>query len=316
MRAAVIHAPGTSPRTGDVPDAVAPDGRHVITVLAAPLPPIELLIASGTSYFGVPACPYVPGLQGVGEAADGRRLLFATSAGLVAGESGGMAERCAVDPARTMDIGDADPVVAAALGNSAPAALGALRRGRLSPDDTVIVLGASGTVGQVAIQAAKAAGATVVAVARGADGCERARVLGADAAVDAADGDVDRMAADLTEACAGQGSLVIDPVAGAPAAAALRALAPGGRLVNLGDSAGPLLTVPSALLRSRTLEILGHTNLALGWDGQSALVREALAMVADGRLTIDIEAVGLEEAESAWDRMAAGGVRARLVLVP
>ncbi len=316
MRAAVITSPGMSPRTIDYADPVDVEGRENVTVTAAAIPPVELLIASGTTYFGVPPCPYIPGLHGTGTTADGRPILFATSAGMFSGEGGSMAEHCAVDLARTLELPDIDVVVAAALANPAPAALGALARGRLVPGETVIVLGASGLVGQIAVQAAHAAGARVVAVARGAHNRERALTRGADAAIDSADIDVDQLAASLLEATDGGAQLVIDPVAGMPALAATRALAPGGRLVNLGDSAAAMLSLPSALVRSRGIDVLGFSTVSLGWPGQSALLQQAFDMARNGTLGIDIEKVPLDDAESAWDRMSAGTVGTRLVLIP
>ena len=101
-----------------------------------------------------------------------------------------------------------------------------------------------------------------------------------------------------------------------PALAAAQALAPGGRLVNLGDSAGALLSLPSALLRGRSIDVLGFSILSLGWPGQSALMHEAFNMVRAGTLSIDVESVPLDDAEKAWDRLSAGRVGTRLVLVP
>lgn len=316
MRAAVLISPGSSPRTIDCADPADAEGRERVTVTGAAIPPVELLIASGATYFGVPPCPYIPGLHGTGITADGRRILFATSAGLVPGEGGSMAEQCLVDPARTLELPAIDAAVAAALANPAPAALGALARGRLAEGETVIVLGASGLVGQIAVQAARAAGARVVAVVRGEEDCDGALARGADAAIDSAHLDVDQLAASLLEATDGGAQLVIDPVAGIPALAAARALAPGGRLVNLGDSAGALLSLPSALLRGRSIDVLGFSTLSLGWPGQSALMHEAFNMVRAGTLSIDVESVPLDDAEEAWDRLSAGRVGTRLVLVP
>ena len=208
MRAAVLTSPGSSPRTIDCADPADAEGRERVTVTGAAIPPVELLIASGATYFGVPPCPYIPGLHGTGITADGRRILFATSAGLVPGEGGSMAEQCLVDPARTLELPAIDAAVAAALANPAPAALGALARGRLAEGETVIVLGASGLVGQIAVQAARAAGARVVAVVRGEEDCDGALARGADAAIDSAHLDVDQLAASLLQAtgtrrCAG-----------------------------------------------------------------------------------------------------------------
>ena len=318
MRAAVLTTPSDIPRCVEHPDPTPTEGRIIVRVTAAPIAPIDLLIASGQTYLGVPACAYVPGLQGIGVMPDGRRVFFATSAGMAPGD-GSMAELCLVDPTRTIDIPDSpdiDDAVAAPLGNSGVAAAGALRRGGLTQGQTVIVLGASGVVGKIGVQLAAAAGARVIAVARGEQALSRARELGAHDTVDASSGDVDSIAADLIAAAEGGAHLVLDPIAGVPAAAALRAMAPGGRLVNLGESAGPLIAVPSALLRSRSLEVLGFTTLSLTWEQQREVLTELLGLVATGQLTVDVERVPLADAHLAWARMAESGRRARLVLVP
>jgi NADPH:quinone reductase-like Zn-dependent oxidoreductase len=99
VRAAVLTQPGEPPAPGEHPDPVAGVGETVVRVTAAPVVPLDLLCASGTSYFGRPAVPYVPGVQGVGVVessavlAPGTRVWFATSAGMAPGD-GGLAERC------------------------------------------------------------------------------------------------------------------------------------------------------------------------------------------------------------------------------
>ena len=191
MRAAVLHTPGEPPRLAEHPDPTAGAGRTLVRVTAAPLVPLDLLCASGTSYFGRPAVPYVPGVQGVGVVetstalAAGTRVWFATSAGMAPGD-GSHAERCAVpdDDLVPLDTAVPDPLVAA-LGLSAVAAWMSLTwRARLAPGERVVVLGGGGAVGQVGIGAAQALGAgRVVAVARSEGALDRARAAGADAVV-------------------------------------------------------------------------------------------------------------------------------------
>ena len=92
MRAAVLHTPGEPPVFGDHPDPVPTPGQSLVRVAAAPLVPLDLLCASGTSYFGRPAVPYVPGVQGVGTVERsgvldaGTRVWFSTSAGMTPGD--------------------------------------------------------------------------------------------------------------------------------------------------------------------------------------------------------------------------------------
>ena len=176
MRAALLHAYGSAPVLGDRPEPA--DAVHLVEVTAAPIVPLDLLCASGTSYFGQQPLPYVPGVQGIGvvrrspELATGRRVWFATTAGMRPGD-GSMAELCAVAAADLVPIdGELSDAAAAAIGTSGIAAWMALTwRAGLQPGERVVVLGASGIVGQVALAAARHLGAAhVVAVVRSAVG--------------------------------------------------------------------------------------------------------------------------------------------------
>src|SRR5919112_6799386 len=103
MRAAVLTAHGEPPSYAEHPDPVAVDDQVLVRITAAPVVPLDLLCASGTSYFGQPALPYVPGVQGVGVTDDGRRVWVASSAGMRPGD-GTLAERYAVTPADIVAI--------------------------------------------------------------------------------------------------------------------------------------------------------------------------------------------------------------------
>jgi NADPH:quinone reductase len=310
--AAVLTAHGAAPAVADRDHPAAAAGQVLIDVVAAPITPLDLICASGTSYFGRPALPYVPGVQGVGVVAGpggpypaGTPVWFATDAGMRPGD-GSMATRAAVPAADVVPIpAGVDPVLAAALGLSAVAAWMALtHRGELRPGETVLVLGAGGVVGQVGVQAARLLGADrVVAAARSGDARARARDLGADAAV----------ALDGIEA-AGPVDLVLDPLFGPPAEAAVRALAPHGRLVNLGSSAGPTATFDSATVRSRSLRVLGYTNNELTPEQRAGALTAVLGHAAAGRLTARHERVPFADAAAGWERQAAGGAGGRIVL--
>lgn len=339
MRAAVIHTPGAAAKAGDHPAPTAGPGQSLVEVTAAAITPLDLLCASGTSYFGVPATPYVPGVAGVGvirtseTLEPGTRVWFATSAGSAPGD-GSMAEHCVVPDADLValpdsSVGAVDDAVVAALGLSAVAAWNVLTlSARQAPGETVLVLGAGGVVGQVAIQAARLLGAgRVVAAARSEADLDRARRLGADATVTLSgppdrdqepglDGHrLEQLVADLGTACAGSADVVVDPLCGLPSTAAARVLGPHGRLVNLGSAAGPTASWDSATLRSRSASILGYTNN----DLTSAQRRDALLAVvrhaAEGSLSVAHERVPLEEAARGWERQATGTASGRVVLI-
>jgi NADPH:quinone reductase-like Zn-dependent oxidoreductase len=297
---------------------MAGEGRSIVRVTAAPIVPLDLLCASGTSYFGPPALPYVPGVQGVGVVEEssavpaGTRVFFATSAGMTAGD-GSFAERAAVpdEDLVPLDVPVLDAAVAA-IGLSGVAGWMTLTwRARMQPGEQVLVLGGGGAVGQVAIGAARVLGAArVVAVVRSDASRERALAAGADEVV-ALSSDVDELTARLGEPSY---DVVIDPVFGTAATAASRVLAPGGRLVNLGGSSGDEAVFSSAVLRSKSASVLGYTNNALTTDQRRDALTAVLNHAASGAITVAYETVRLADIGSAWHRQSTGDTPGRLVL--
>jgi NADPH:quinone reductase len=317
VRAAQVVELGRPPVVADREPPAGVEGHVLVDVLAAPVTPLDLLCATGTSYFGKPATPYVPGVQGVGRAGD-RVVWFPTSAGMAPGD-GSMAERTVVAEPDLVPLPDgADPVEVAALGLSAVAAHMALTwRGELVPGEQVIVFGAGGVVGQAAVQLARAAGARrVIAGARSQAARARAAEAGADAVVALDTDDVAELARRFAAAADGPVDLVLDPLYGAPAAAAARALCPHGRLVNLGSSAGETCPLDSSTLRSRSLRLLGYTNNALTREQRAAAVTAVAEHAARGTLTVAHEVVPLVDAGAAWQRQADGRAGGRIVLTP
>src|SRR5579885_2364504 len=323
MFAAVLRQHAAPPEHGSWPIPRRGPGQALVRVTAAPISPLDLLCASGTSYFGAPRLPYIPGTQGVGivmEAdalAPGQRIWFSCDAGMKPGD-GSMAEYCVIDEASALTLPDQiDEDLAAALGLSSIAAWMALTwRGRLQPGEQVLVLGASGAVGQVAVQAAKLLGAgRVIAASRDAVGRNRALKLGADALVDLTSDDVDELSRRIATACDGPLHLVIDPVWGLPAEAAARVLGSEGRLVNIGSAAGASARFESAIVRSRLHAIVGYTNNALTHEQKAQALKQILAHAAAGRCTVEREMVPLEQAADAWERQAAFA-RHKFILIP
>ena len=194
MQATVLTSPGQPPEVAEHPQPEPQPGRTLVRVTAAPVVPLDLLCASGTSYFGRPAVPYVPGVQGVGVVADsavhpvGGRVFVATTAGMSPGD-GSQAQWCSVPDDDVVLLADGDGLTdaaVAAIGLSGVAAWMALSwRAQLQPGERVLVLGAGGAVGQVAVGAARALGAgRVVAACRPGSSVVRARQAGADAVVE------------------------------------------------------------------------------------------------------------------------------------
>jgi NADPH:quinone reductase-like Zn-dependent oxidoreductase len=314
VRAALLTAYGRAPEPTPHVLSEPGAGQALVRVSAAPIAPLDLLCATGTSYFGPPPLPYVPGVQGVGvvvradTVAPGTRVWFATDAGMRPGD-GSLAEAAVVGETQLVPIppGVAD-VDAAALGLSAVAAWMALTwRGRLEPGERVLVLGAGGVVGQVAVQAAAALGAgAVVAASRRESARERALRSGASAVVDLADADVDELEVRLRAVAVGPFDLVLDPVCGDASTAALRLLAERGRLVHLGSSGGPIASFSSAALRSGSHSILGYTNNSLIPQQRAEALTSVLELAAEGRCTVAAEPFPLADVAQAWNRAAEG----------
>lgn len=310
MRAAVLREYGV-PRPDDFQEPAAADDQAVVDVLAAGLNPVDVAICAGRFYAGPPPLPCVAGREGVG-LLDARRVYFDAPIW----PFGSMAERALVDPRSTYEVPDGvDDGVAVALGISGLAAWLALTwRAELQPGEHVLVLGASGVLGQIAVQAAKLLGAArVVAAARSQEGLQRCLELGADAAV-RLDGS-DELPARLAEAAEGRIDVVVDPVFGEPFVAALGAASFGARIVQLGAGAGAEATLPSAAIRGKMLVIMGHTNFAAPPEVKREAYQRLAEAAAAGQIEVQCDPMELERVAEAWERLAAGSHR-KIVLVP
>jgi NADPH2:quinone reductase len=312
VRAALVREIGATP---ELDDAAEPSGE-TIEVLAAPINPIDLAVSRGMLATGHPELPYVPGCEAVGRTADGRVVwIFGGSLGRTS--NGAMAERAAIGDAQAIDVPDgADHALAAALGIAGLAGwLPLAWRAPLQGGENVLVLGATGSVGNVAVQTAKLLGAArVVAAGRSAAGLERASALGADATIRI--DDEDDLVAAFRQAFGGEGpSYVFDPLWGEPAAAAVQAAAPRATIVNLGQSAGAIAELASASVRFKNLAILGHTNFLVPPDELAQHYRRLVEHAVAGEIRLDVERVPLEAVADAWRRQAEGA-GTKLVITP
>lgn len=304
MRAFVLRECGAAPEIEDVDEPVATDGNAVVDVLAAGLNPVDLKQAADPS--GV--LPRVVGNEAVVRY-DGARA-YAERA---MPPHGSLAGRAVVDPALLVRLGDeVGDAEALAIGIAGLAAWVSLETAAgLRPGETVVVLGAGGAVGQVAVQAARLLGAgRVVAVGRDRVSLDRARDLGADAVVRLGGPDDD---GGLLAATAGGADVVLDPVFGQPLVHALRATRPGARVVSIGSSAAPEAVVPFAGLRGRSM--LTYSNQLTDPVTKRAAYTTMLGHVASGSLRVAVDVVGLDSAPQAWARQARSP-RTKLVVVP
>ena len=308
MRAARVTQLGEPPVVRDVPRPVAHSHQALIQVTAAALNPVTLATASGVFYGGHPQIPYIPGTEGAGIVVQGTSLAPGTRVRFEASEQvgGALAEFCAASEAECVDLpaGLGDDL-AAGLGVAGLAAWLALRDAvQLQPRERVLILGATGAVGQIAIQSARIMGAgRVVAAGRDRQALEHCLTLGADAIVAMTDAQTDQeLALAFTEAAQGPLEVVFDPVFGLPSRAASQACGLRARLVNLGQSAGAEATYRSRDIRGKLLTIVGHSNRAVAVEVRNAAFRELAEHAASGRIQLGVEAFPLTEVALAWAR--------------
>ena len=308
-------------------------------IRAAALNPVELQIWNGHFFDGPPRPPYVIGLEGIGVVEEGERLSPGTRVRVEFvhpgyGRDGAVAEY-AVAPeepdasdrasqASVAPIGDElDDAQAAALGVPVFTALMCLERAEAAGASLdgahVLVTGATGSVGLVAVQLAKLLGAArVVAAGRNRERMERALSLGADATVELSDGLGARELRDrFSDAAAGRLDVALDPLWGEPGRAAIEALTRDGVYVSFGQAAGPVAELSGIPLRNRRVTVVGHSGAwASPQERQAALARaHELAKRGGSRLTLDTDELALGEIGDAWERLASSAGR-RLVVRP
>ena len=311
MRAALIVGLGEKPSIGEIDETVPGTEEVLVELVAATLNPADLVIASGGFHAGHPELPYVPGLEAVGMVAGVRR--FVLGGGLGVTRNGTLSEWFTAPESALIDLPEgADPTVAVALGTAGLAGwLPIVWRAGTQLGDIVLVLGATGTAGMVAVQAARAAGAGRVVVAgRNPVRLQRLSRM-ADVVVDLTAPDYSEQ---LRSACSPGADVIYDPLWGPSLVAALGAAAMGARIVQVGAAAGPAVEVPSAAIRGRQLSVLGYTNFAVPRpvliDAYQTIVRRAVA----GELVVDVALRSLTDVNEAWSSVRAGAIKQ--VLVP
>lgn len=300
MRAAVIERLGEPPRIADVPD---PAGDVLVEVECVPLNPIDVAVGSGRHYSGSPETPFVPGAEAVGRRRDTGERVWVHGRRM-----GGMAELLVAPEDALLSVPEgADPALAGACGIAGMAGwLPVVWRAPVREGDRVLVLGATGTAGQFALQGARLRGAArIVAAGRDPEGLERALRLGADEAVRL--DELDR----LRELAP---TYVYDPLWGEPLAVAAEACARGARIVHVGQSAGGDATLSSAVVRGKGLELYGYSNFLVPPEVLEREYRALVDHVTRGEVQVEVERVPFEEVTDAWERQATGRAKQKLVL--
>jgi NADPH2:quinone reductase len=321
MKAAVLRSLGEPPRCEDFRDPDPGSGEVKVRIRAASLKNIDKAMASGSHYDRYRELPVVCGIDGVGILDDGTRAYC----GGPRRPFGMMAEQTVVSRAWCLPIPDrVDDVTAAALPNPALSSwLPLVWRARLKPGETVLILGATGVAGKLAIQIAKHLGAArVVAAGRNQRVLETLPDLGADAIIALDQPDQRLSAAFREEGGRSHFDVILDYLWGHPTEVLLDALtghdlkaeSTGSRLVAIGEMAGPTISLSAAALRSSGLELSGSGGGSVPRTAIFDAFPELWALAADGALRIDTEAVALADVEHAWQREDLGG--RRIVIIP
>jgi NADPH2:quinone reductase len=320
VAAAVLREYGKPPEFGSFDGPPAPsDGQLLVEVEVAGLNPVDVALGEQTYYLPSPPVPYVPGIEAVGRVIDSAAPAIAAGdrvyVSLPAIPHGTFAARTLQYAATAVPIPeDADPGLACALGIAGVAAHASLHyRAKLQPEERVVVLGATGVVGMIAVQAARLLGAgSIVAVGRNRERLEATRELGATATLRIGEDDLSEA---IREATGGGADVVIDMLCGAPAEAALEATAINGRLVQLGRSAAETMELKSATVRGKALSIIGHTNVLTPPEVRRAAYDWLLEKATAGELRIEVESIPLSDVAEAWARQKSSPGH-KLVLSP
>lgn len=322
MKAAVLYKLGELPRFDDFVEPEVGQNEALVRVRAASLKNSDRMMASGSHYDSHSELPVVCGMDGVGVLDDGTRVFC----GGPRPPFGMMAERTVVSRVRCMPVPDnVSDEVAAALPNPALSSwLPLIWRAQLIQGETVLILGATGVAGKLAIQIAKHLGAgRVVAVGRNKNILESLNELGADATISLELPDEKLRDAFMWEAKSNHIDVVLDYLWGHPMEVLLDALTGHDtltvssrvRLVEIGEMAGAIIKLHAATLRSSGIEIYGSGG---GGIVPPQAIFEAIPQVwslaASGALRIDVETVPLADVGKVWGQQDSKG--RRIVLVP
>jgi len=316
MKAAVLEGIGKAPRWEEFDEPEAGEGEAVVRVRAAAVKPVDKQLAAGTHYASPKEedLPIICGTDGVGLLEDGTRVFF----GGCRRPFGAMAELTVVPRAFCFGLpAGLDDDTAAALPNPGVSAwLSLAHRARLVAGETVLILGATGVTGQLAVQIAKLLGAKrVVGVGRNEGVLARLGELGADATIQ-----LDQAAGTLKEAYLsemGEGfDVVLDYLWGKPTEALLAAMSKPEfavatketRVVQVGESAGATIELPAAVLRSTAITILGTAGIP-PMEILMETMQRVLELGARGELRIETERVAMAEVNGVWGRKEPAGRR-------
>ena len=318
MKAAVVGHTGGIPRYQDFPDPEIGEGQVLVTVEAVAVENVDRAIVAGTHYTAEQfqaALPAIPCFDGIGRLKDGTLVGF----GGVTPPYGTLAQYAVVPSTHTAPIPEGiAPAIAATL-SSAISAMSMRTAAGLSAGETVLIQGATGVAGRLAVKVARLLGAgRIVVTGRDDDALQELKTLGADSVINTATDDADLVRAFRDHVGDGY-DVIVDYLWGRPTELLTRALIPDSfampkptRLVQIGESAGPAIQLTGDALRTSGLEIYGAArNMAAG---MADAYQQIVDWVRSGELTIDVTTMPLSQVEKAWMRADLRGTR--LVIIP
>jgi NADPH:quinone reductase-like Zn-dependent oxidoreductase len=304
MKAAVVAQAGSSPVYSDFQEPFPSSSERSIAVSAAALSPVVKARVSGAHYSAAADFPFVAGIDGVGRLDDGRRVYFI----LPKAPYGSMAERAVVPAAQCVPVPDGlDDITAAALANPGLSSWAALKeRARLASGETVLINGATGASGRLAVQIAKRLGAgKVIATGRNATALQSLNAIGADATIVLGENS-DALDAAIKDHFAAGIDVVLDYLWGNSAERILIAGAKAAkdgvpiRFIQIGNASGGTITLPASALRSAPIELMGSGLGSVPFDRIVAAIAELLQAAVDGGFRIATKTVALSDVERAW----------------
>jgi NADPH:quinone reductase-like Zn-dependent oxidoreductase len=306
MKAAIVTRANQTPVYVDFRDPAAQDGCELITVTASALFPLTKSRAAGTHYSSSGTFPMVVGVDGVGTTQSGRRVYFSTPTA----PYGAMAERTIVPAVNCVALPeDLDDVTAAALANPGMSSIAALKtRADLRRGGTVLVNGATGTAGTLAVQLAKHLGAgKVIATGRDAAALQRVAALGADVTISLLD-DPQDVEDSFAQQFSGDGvDVILDYLYGQWAQTLLaaigrtRGISRPIRYVSIGGVSAQEITLSSAVLRGAPLTLMGSGIGSAPFPDLINAAGEALSAARSARLYIDTTPVPLRDVNQTWN---------------
>jgi len=318
MNAAVVTSFDEPPRYQRFPVPQPGTAEEMLVeVLAVGLHPRVRTGAAGSHYTSTGALPMIPGIDGVGRRPDGRRVYFAVEDDVL----GTMAEKTVVRAHRSIELPDDVDVakVAAAMNPAMSSWIALRRRVAIEPGQSVLVLGATGNAGAMAVQVAKRLGAgRVVGAGRDLERLNALAAAGADEIVQLSD---DEATARSLAAAAAEVDVVVDYLWGEPAQKAIVALltARSDRSrpmdwIQVGAIAGPTIELPSAALRSANLRLQGSGQGAVSTRAYLAELRALIEEINESTIAVKANTMPLADVERIWTQPDEPGERT--VLMP